>query len=609
MKSIDIRSESAIKLLAEFLDMDTPYIEGERHLNAEHFAHEIYSYLRSPYRDLNTYDSLAQYDISSDLPLPYRPERTDRWQQPSASRSLSSESPSRRSRIRSLSRPRSSVSLRENTRSRSPVEVHGAAERSLPKRGRHNRSPIRSRELSDSIHEDDPRPRRNRRNDGDEHDDNSYRTRVTKGKGKQKEQVVVLLRDSNVQRRSPVPDSTAQIRVDTPTIGNLSKDIKGKQKAEELCPSDTPFTGSSVCGTPAAATQRLDNAVPLETYSAMQTAEGNSGTGFGASRSRKPTTGNTRPPRNRTLLESVQAHLAGPSSTSKRVNPIGKITAVGQADNEHSDIIAHLATSDSRAPSMLLTNSPSLKTPSPHPNYQSFITPAVQISDISRRARRPMPLDEEGNVTDIRKFSAPEIMARARHKLSISKDDRLPGAALPASCPTVDRSDEPPSIPPIQNHIPPSPNFNAETKAGSDRRGNQESATDNKTNTSDVVSSDTRSMLLEKLKAEQKPAQNTVPHPRFSRSSPSYQATPLVFHTDNGTQHASSPNINEGDASELETKLRARLTAIKRKVNDSPLDHNNNSSSGKGGGISFNGDAESSNREESLRARLRKRLD
>jgi hypothetical protein len=39
MKSIDIRSENAIKLLAEFLDMDAPYAPGERHVNAEHFAH------------------------------------------------------------------------------------------------------------------------------------------------------------------------------------------------------------------------------------------------------------------------------------------------------------------------------------------------------------------------------------------------------------------------------------------------------------------------------------------------------------------------------------------------------------------------------------------
>ena len=38
MKSIDIRSESAVKLLAEFLDMDA-YVPGERHVNAEHFAH------------------------------------------------------------------------------------------------------------------------------------------------------------------------------------------------------------------------------------------------------------------------------------------------------------------------------------------------------------------------------------------------------------------------------------------------------------------------------------------------------------------------------------------------------------------------------------------
>lgn len=39
MKAIDIRSESAIKLLAEFLDMEVSYAPGERHVNAEHFAH------------------------------------------------------------------------------------------------------------------------------------------------------------------------------------------------------------------------------------------------------------------------------------------------------------------------------------------------------------------------------------------------------------------------------------------------------------------------------------------------------------------------------------------------------------------------------------------
>lgn len=39
MKAIDIRSESAVKLLAEFLDMDILYESGNRHVNAEHFAH------------------------------------------------------------------------------------------------------------------------------------------------------------------------------------------------------------------------------------------------------------------------------------------------------------------------------------------------------------------------------------------------------------------------------------------------------------------------------------------------------------------------------------------------------------------------------------------
>ncbi|KAG2048521.1 hypothetical protein BDR06DRAFT_770791 [Suillus hirtellus] len=39
MKSINIRAESAVKLLFEFLDLDIPYIEGQRHPNAKHVAH------------------------------------------------------------------------------------------------------------------------------------------------------------------------------------------------------------------------------------------------------------------------------------------------------------------------------------------------------------------------------------------------------------------------------------------------------------------------------------------------------------------------------------------------------------------------------------------
>lgn len=78
MKSIDIRSESAVKLISEFLDLvdqDEPHSSRR---NAEHFVHgafscpfctrvtdgclssEVYSYMRSPYKDLFVYDSVVQ---------------------------------------------------------------------------------------------------------------------------------------------------------------------------------------------------------------------------------------------------------------------------------------------------------------------------------------------------------------------------------------------------------------------------------------------------------------------------------------------------------------------------------------------------------------------
>ncbi|KAJ9105542.1 hypothetical protein QFC19_003524 [Naganishia cerealis] len=60
MKSIDIRSEPAVRLLADFLDERGS--QGRDRRGAEHFAHEVYSFLRSPYRDLALYDAIAQYD-------------------------------------------------------------------------------------------------------------------------------------------------------------------------------------------------------------------------------------------------------------------------------------------------------------------------------------------------------------------------------------------------------------------------------------------------------------------------------------------------------------------------------------------------------------------
>ena len=61
LKAIDIRSDPAIRLLAEFLDLPTG--PGYPH-GAEHFAHELYSFLRSPYKDLARWDLVAQVSYS-----------------------------------------------------------------------------------------------------------------------------------------------------------------------------------------------------------------------------------------------------------------------------------------------------------------------------------------------------------------------------------------------------------------------------------------------------------------------------------------------------------------------------------------------------------------
>jgi E3 ubiquitin-protein ligase Topors len=60
IKAIDIRSEPAVRLLSEWLDTDE-YPRG-----AEQFAHELYSWLRSPYKDLRRYDEIAQ--VSASIP-------------------------------------------------------------------------------------------------------------------------------------------------------------------------------------------------------------------------------------------------------------------------------------------------------------------------------------------------------------------------------------------------------------------------------------------------------------------------------------------------------------------------------------------------------------
>ncbi|SJL11759.1 uncharacterized protein ARMOST_15167 [Armillaria ostoyae] len=72
MKSIDVRSESALKLLAELLNIDT-----SGRVMAEHCAHEVSPYVRSAFKDLFVYDSVVQYDTPphASSPSTPRPQR------------------------------------------------------------------------------------------------------------------------------------------------------------------------------------------------------------------------------------------------------------------------------------------------------------------------------------------------------------------------------------------------------------------------------------------------------------------------------------------------------------------------------------------------------
>ncbi|TRM66794.1 hypothetical protein BD626DRAFT_164272 [Schizophyllum amplum] len=155
MKSIDIRSESAVKLLAEFLDMDSPYLEGNRHPNAEHFAHEVYSFVRSPYKDLFVYDRVVQYD--TDIPYPAASRHRPSHYSPRSA----SPAPARdRAASRRISRSRSRSPRPGKRRSRSGSRSRSAA-RQRRRTSRRRYSPELSWSPSGRYH-DSERDRRSR---------------------------------------------------------------------------------------------------------------------------------------------------------------------------------------------------------------------------------------------------------------------------------------------------------------------------------------------------------------------------------------------------------------------------------------------------------------
>lgn len=74
IKAVDVRSDVAVRLLAEYLDppaqphshphppasASASHAQSGLRNGAEHFAHELYSWLRSPYKELRQWDLVAQ---------------------------------------------------------------------------------------------------------------------------------------------------------------------------------------------------------------------------------------------------------------------------------------------------------------------------------------------------------------------------------------------------------------------------------------------------------------------------------------------------------------------------------------------------------------------
>ncbi|KAF9467489.1 hypothetical protein BDZ94DRAFT_1248237 [Collybia nuda] len=352
MKSIDIRSESAVKLLAEFLDMDAPYIEGGRHVNAEHFAHEVYSYVRSPFRDLFVYDTVVQYDTPPDS-FSSSNTQQNRWRANSRSRSRSR---SRRIRSPSPSERTRSVSWSPSGRRYSSSRERGRRDNSTD-RSRHGKQrdshDVYNHGSAENYVEPPSRDHKYTSITNEDSQDSSQRvTKSVKGKERANESHVRNFPDPNLRH----------------TSSHASQTINGQGDQRPLPPSEAPV-------------------VPKQLISDRK-----------------------RPPRNRTLLESVQTHL----TLGSKSHPTGNETLPERRPHRQDiprDGSSHLRES-CNAPSLL-----------------------ARMSDVSQAVAlvpAPVSVMSSNNVTDVlpefprfeppagvqTRMSAPQIMARTRARLA-----------------------------------------------------------------------------------------------------------------------------------------------------------------------------------------------
>ena len=284
-------------------------------------ALEIYSYLRSPYRDLNTYDQTAQvcvcaflcrwwvntpviqYDTPPEISLPREIERGRRWS--------AEPSPSRRSR----SPDQSPVPRRENGALRSP-------------NARHRRDVSAEARQNSRLANPSPRGR----------EDHGSRNHPSDRRHSPSDGVQGILRNEHSGRVSFLAASQTIVRVenqdnDFPVqlqLGELRGDEKGKGLAKEdmediVAATDTPKLGAprgDESTTSLAACEvdvtRLTDTPPQVTSDEVADYVDDVGASGGSAAnplpSRKRSAGLSVHPRNRTLSASVQAYLSRPAA-------------------------------------------------------------------------------------------------------------------------------------------------------------------------------------------------------------------------------------------------------------------------------------------------------
>jgi len=441
MKAIDIRSESAVKLLAEFLDMDGPYIEGGRHVNAEHFSHgnypflfirateiffpcklrssnvklitctlfiEVYCYVRSPFKDLFVYDTVVQvsfvhlnhcqlnqflfkqYESPSEIPAPPEQQRSRRWRASySRSRSppprLYSPEPHDRHLQRSQSRSLSwSPSGRRypSSKEKSLDEPSAAgSRRRYGHSGSHDRDHTRTSRYHDKS---SPEPRCD--------EDRTVRDDSARDNDRQNEYDLEMV------------DSARASKVQPAERGGMI-DVKGKRRAGGV--GDAMEVAS-----PSIA--EIENEKPTASELRTRTPH----------REEKLPTDSNPAPRNpislgrrrlpRTLLETVQAHLAPITTTIRK----GKDEDT-QTDSPHAAPLSSLPEHLGAFPSLLARLSDPNRTPDG--DRLSFTQPTSSTPSLGNK--------DHLSKTQI-SMSAPEIMARTRARMAKTKDQPFPETLL-----------------------------------------------------------------------------------------------------------------------------------------------------------------------------------